>query len=508
MRAILKRVNLSKYALLFIILLGLLLRLRGLFSPILDLYSSRQEQCAMIARNFFRHGYNIFHPEVDWFGPFNSSWRLEFPLVSYLAALLYSIFGIHEFLGRIVNIVFSLGSIYLIFQLTKNLFNKKTAIYAGFLFAVSPLGVYFGRTFIPNTIAIFFSIASLYYFYQWLKSDYRFYYILAFIATLLSFLSNLSTLYLCLPLLYLAYSKYRNRIFTKFSIYLFFSFTILVSLSWYVKASLDVTAFIANKTNLGILVQPAFYRRILENLGLLILTPIGAFLAVLGCGLSINKREEYLLHLWLAAIIIYTLCASEQNYIHYYYQLPFVPIFSIFAAKAIDRLSRPELWKESLFLKVNPNLIIWGAMSCILITGYIVIRPFYKWDANIYRVSKIINAITEKDAIVIAGRGGHQASLYYTDRKGWQTNDVKPVGSLSYSWALNLNKYNFPERTKSGIVLSSEIDLVKFLIKHGADYYFIYNTQIFKDEPGFRKYMYSNFKVIKEEENFVIFDLR
>jgi len=156
--------NNNNFWLFIIIVIGLLLRLYKINSPILDLYPTRQEQCAMIARNFFRHSYNIFHAEVDWFGPFDSSWRLEFPLISYMTALLYSIFGIHEFLGRLVSIAFSLGSIYLIFQLTEKLFNQKTAIYASFLFTVSPLGVYFGRTFMPDTAMIFFSIWALFGF--------------------------------------------------------------------------------------------------------------------------------------------------------------------------------------------------------------------------------------------------------------------------------------------------------------------------------------------------------
>lgn len=489
--------------------MGLLLRLYKINSPILDLYPTRQEQCAMIARNFFYQGFNIFNPQVDWFGQFDSSWRLELPLISYLASLLYSIFGIHEFLGRIVSIIFSLGSIYLIFQLSKKLFNQRIATYASFLFAVSPFSVYFGRAFMPETAMIFFSVASIYYFSQWVDRNSKFHYILALICTALAFLVKLPSLYLLLPLAYLAYSKYRNKVFLKPLLYVFLFFVILPSLLWYREASINTFTFlVANKSNFAMLIEPDFYRRIFESVNMFVLTPIGAFLALLGFFLSVKNRREYLLYFWLLAIVIYTLLAPEANYAHYYYQLPFVPIFSIFAAKAVDRFTYDgEMWKFTIFSKMNRNLVRWGIMMSILIVGYLSILPCFNWNSTTLRASKAIEVLTEKDAIVIAGRCKQQAPLYYTNRKGWETNE-EPVGALSYSWAKNLDKYNFPERSKEGVILSSEINLIEFLKKHGADYYFTTNMQVLKKDPDFSKYLYSNYKVIKEEEGFVIFDLR
>jgi hypothetical protein len=326
--------------------------------------------------------------------------------------------------------------------------------------------------------------------------------------TAFDFLIKLPSMYLCLPLLCLAYSKYRKKTFSKLSIYMFFILSTFPALLWYANASNNMIGFyIFHKSNFEILLQPDFYRRIFESIGLLVLTPIGAFLALFGLMLSVNKPEEYFLHFWLSAIVIYTLIAPEVNSIHYYYQLPFVPIFSIFAAKAITRISYHEIWQKTIFSKINTKLMIWIIMVAILAIGFITIIPFYKWNPNTYRAALAVNALTENGAVVIAGRAIQEAPLYYTDRKGWETND-EYSGLLTYSWASALDKYNFPRGEGRAVKMRDEVELIKLLMKYGADYYFTTNMKIFGQEPDFKKYMYDNFKIVKEEKEFVIFSLK
>ncbi len=499
----------NNFWLWLIILFGVLVRLYKIDSPILDLYPGRQEQCAMIARNFFYHGFNFFHPEVDWFGTFDSSWSLEFPFISYLAALFYSIFGVYEFLGRAVTIIFSLASTYLVYKLAKELLGQRPALYAAFLFTISPLGIYFGRAFMPDMIMIFFSVASLYYFYRWINLGGKLNCLLALLATSLAFLIKLPSLYLCMPLLYLAYVKHKNKIFLKPSLYLFFIFCLAVTAFWYMQASNNIFAFyIANDSNLAMLRQPHFYMKIFEKIGLLVLTPIGLFLAIFGSFLSVEKKEEYMLHFWLLPVVLYTFIAAEVNYIHYHYQLPFVPIFSIFAAKAVDKIINSEVWEHTVLARFNAKFTMCSIMLSIFIISFTTIQPFYKWNRDVLNAARAVNLLTAKDSIIIAGMCSHEAPLYYMDRKGWETNE-DPYGSLSYSWASTLNKYHLPEKSKnsSSIILSNELELTKFLIKHGANYYFTTNMRAFNRDQELRDFLYNNFKLLKEEKYFIIFDL-
>lgn len=500
--------NKARYWLILIILAGLLLRLYKIGSPILDLYPTRQEQCAMIARNFFRHGYNIFHPQVDWFGNLDSSWRIELPITSYLAAIFYRIFSIHEFLGRIVNIFFSLGSIYLIFKLVNRVLNIKTALYAAFLFAISPLSIYFSRVFMSDITMIFFSLSAIYHFYKWTQLDKGWSYLWALISISLACLVKLPTLYLFLPLGYMVYSKYRNRVILRPILWAFFILPIFISFLWYATASDNLFIWIFKKPSYEYLIHADFYRRIFENLSIFVLTPLGALLSFLGLLLPVSKKEGYLLHLWLFAVVMYTFITAGPSYVHYHYQLPFVPIFCIFAAKAITKFTELDIWKHTLLAKINTNITVGVTLLIMTAVSFLSIRPFYNWNTITYRAAKVVNETVGKGAVVICGRSTQQAPLYYIDKKGWETNE-EPAGSLSYSWAANLNKYRFPKKDNEPLLMQDEPELIKFLIKYGgADYYFTVNLSVLKQEPGLRDFLYKNFKVVQDNQDYILFDLR
>ena len=59
------------------------------------------------------------------------------PLWFFLADFLYKIFGITLFSARLTSIIFSTLTILLVFLLGKELFNKKIAVLAAFLFTIS-----------------------------------------------------------------------------------------------------------------------------------------------------------------------------------------------------------------------------------------------------------------------------------------------------------------------------------------------------------------------------------
>ena len=93
--------------LLLVILFGAAwLRLLHIDQPFVDLASWRETDDAIIADNFFRGHYNIFLPEVSWNGPGPNYVGYEFQLTTYLAALLYRVFGQADWVGRGVSVAF------------------------------------------------------------------------------------------------------------------------------------------------------------------------------------------------------------------------------------------------------------------------------------------------------------------------------------------------------------------------------------------------------------------
>src|SRR4030095_11802561 len=91
-------------------LFGVLLRLIEIRQPFVDHWSWRQADVAMIAENFYRHGFNIFYPQINWAGPAPGYVGTEFPLVPFLAAGLYQIFGVQDWIGRALLVGFFAAS--------------------------------------------------------------------------------------------------------------------------------------------------------------------------------------------------------------------------------------------------------------------------------------------------------------------------------------------------------------------------------------------------------------
>src|SRR5512140_2161364 len=79
--------------------MGVSLRLIEITRPFVGDWSWRQTDVAMIAENFYRNGFNIFYPQINWAGNSPGYVGTEFPLVPFLASLLYPLFGVHEWIG-------------------------------------------------------------------------------------------------------------------------------------------------------------------------------------------------------------------------------------------------------------------------------------------------------------------------------------------------------------------------------------------------------------------------
>lgn len=134
----------SNYLLLFIVLIGLLLRLLFLnISP-----PSLNEDEAALGYNAFsilktgadEHG-KSFPLVLESFG----DWKL--PVYVYLDILPVALLGLSEFSTRIPSILAGIGGIILTYFIAQHLFKKKAiSLFSALFYALSPWGVYFSRS--------------------------------------------------------------------------------------------------------------------------------------------------------------------------------------------------------------------------------------------------------------------------------------------------------------------------------------------------------------------------
>ena len=92
----------------------------------------------MIAGNFYREGFDIFYPRIDWAGSHPGYVGTEFPLVPYLIAWLYVPVGEHLYLGRLVSIVFSVFAMAFFYLLVRGTSERLVALFSLFFFVFSP----------------------------------------------------------------------------------------------------------------------------------------------------------------------------------------------------------------------------------------------------------------------------------------------------------------------------------------------------------------------------------
>src|SRR3989344_980789 len=121
MRKILKS---SLFWIVLIVVIGFAARLYKIDTPLADWHSWRQADTAAVSRNFYKDGYNPLMPKYDDMSgvaesPNPNPRRLrfvEFPIYNSIVYLAYLLNGEVDIkLARLVSIIFSLGSISLIY---------------------------------------------------------------------------------------------------------------------------------------------------------------------------------------------------------------------------------------------------------------------------------------------------------------------------------------------------------------------------------------------------------
>ncbi len=143
--------------------------------PILDFHAFRETQTALTAfwmtQDGFRLAYETPVLGKPWSIPF------EFPLYQYLVAETSFLTGVGlERTGRLVSYLFLLACVVPVAFIGKRLFPASWRrffwVFAA-LFLSSPLYLYWGRSFMIETAALFFTLCFLHYALALVQNDYR-----------------------------------------------------------------------------------------------------------------------------------------------------------------------------------------------------------------------------------------------------------------------------------------------------------------------------------------------
>src|SRR5438067_5869290 len=115
-----------------------------------DRWSWRQSDVAAIARNYFENGFHFARPQIDWAGEEPGWVGTEFPVLPFTAALLYKVFGMREWVGRLLTIMFFAASLPFFFAIVRHSFGKTAAMFALTFYAFAPLMLAASRASMPD----------------------------------------------------------------------------------------------------------------------------------------------------------------------------------------------------------------------------------------------------------------------------------------------------------------------------------------------------------------------
>ena len=137
-----------------------------LFRPPGVIHQWRQCDCLSLASNYYHHGMQFFSPAVYFSGNDGTGKTAsEFPIIYYLVALLWKIFGQHEFIFRLVNLSIVYTGLFFLFRFVEEkLKDSFWAILTTLLVFTSPILVYYSNGFIMDPLGLSFAFIAWYYF--------------------------------------------------------------------------------------------------------------------------------------------------------------------------------------------------------------------------------------------------------------------------------------------------------------------------------------------------------
>jgi hypothetical protein len=430
----------NQIILFILILIGAFaVRLYHFNSPVADWHSWRQVDTSAVSRNFVKNGFDLLRPKFEDLS-FAVSLKdnpqgyrfVEFPIYNAAQAGLFKLFGLFtlEEWGRLVTIFSCLMSIVFLYLLVTKYTSVRVGLIAAFFFAFIPYNIYYGRTILPDQSMVAALLAGTYFFSNWIErqkfSIFSSQFLMAVIFMAMALLLKPYALFFTLPLIYLVWNRFGFGLFKKWQLWLFAILIVMPLGLWRLWMSQpEFLPGIARNDWLfngdHIRFKGAFFQWLFgDRISRLILGYWGLPLVVLGILKKINKKENLFFFYFLISSLIYMVVMATGNVKHDYYQILIIPTLAIFFAKGVDLIFE----KTDIFNRWISYLIVMTSVIFMLAFGWYAVRDWYSIQhPNIITAGQAVDALTPKDAKVVAPYGADTVFLYYTGRQGWPVFD-------------------------------------------------------------------------------------
>jgi len=299
---------------------------------------------------------------------------------------------------------------------------------------------------------LMFSVFGIYFFCEWLDEERIRYWFASLLSISLAALLKIPTLYLGLPLFFLAWHKYHRGILTKWYLWVYAAAVFVIVGLWYYHAhqiylgsglSFGIWFFGEDKWGMGTpLLTLKFYNDIFfKSIAERHLTYAGFIPFLIGLFLPRTTSREKLFDFWLIALLIFFAVVTIGNQVHEYYQLPFILPAVVYVGKTFHYFFSSGKLNDYWNRKRWAIIFLGLCLIAIPILSFLRVQNFMKGeqeDSTLFHLGAAVNTSTLTSDLVIAVDRFDPIVLYRSQRKGW------------HGWPCGLNDQFMKERVQLG----------------------------------------------------------
>jgi hypothetical protein len=413
------------------IALSLFMHLPHFQKELIGVHVWRQTQTQGTIDLFFEEDFCILNPKKYNRGAGDGIFRMEFPLMQWLTAGLYKLFGQHLIITRIFMFVLAAAAIAGMYFWIKELTRRRIVAFAGsWGLAFAPSFFYFSVNPLPDVMALAAGLWGLFFFARFQKSQYSWHLVIS--GLLLSTATAVKlpyVLFFTLPAAALLINENSSGRWKKMLLLLLF---LPFPCAWYISViphwhQTGIAAGMLNANEHWSRLGYYLFHNIVSALPELLLNYAAVPLFAAGLfyffkNRKFSNRAALPFFIFGSAVSGYFL--YELNMIgvdHDYYLFPFLPLLFVTMAYGFQKLNE----SDTLHLRVFAYL----ALAVIPVTCWL--RAHHRWDESkpgfnsdllTYR-KELIHAAPE-NALCIAGndRSGF-IFFHYVHKKGWNFTD-------------------------------------------------------------------------------------
>jgi len=151
--------------------------------------------------NYYQDNRDFFRPAINFIGEHGGRTISEFPIIYFSVAQLWKIFGFHEFIFRLIDVLIVFSGLYSLFRLSRDFLSDTFwAIFIPLLLFSSPILGYYTNNFLADAPALGLTLTACYFYWKAYHGQGKKWYWLSFLIFLLAGLLKVSSLLIFIAL--------------------------------------------------------------------------------------------------------------------------------------------------------------------------------------------------------------------------------------------------------------------------------------------------------------------